>query len=595
MDSPSFLRFAARNADLERLRRRPEIASLEVDSESGSDFASAYSNSSGEYAHTLPNFGIAGTAGKSIVVGVLEQFLKNGCEIGEEHEAFSALSVGPGGKKVDYLASVQSCISPSSCNCVASVPTGSNVYCTSAGHCRVNDGDHTTQVASRIAGHAGTTNHHASRVSLVVANNSDIHDVAKLTSDYESFVSKGVTIINQSFSPPQRWSPIHSLMDWESYNRRVLLVQATADGPIAGTSSQEQQVTSCIALNSLCVASTNAQGTYNSYTNDTFAQGTTENPFDPTQSVQSRPHMDVERPDVVSEGAEAVVANSQQSMLADWTTKSGTSFAAPVVTGLAAILAKKCQDNGWPFSPELMRSIIRTGSPKKHTMVPTSFPSYPYGGLAGRYSGSRPDGGAPNVSRDYFVGVGIPDGDSLNLFCNPQSPPDCSVGCAGSSSGSNLGTLPWQAIPSWMMSASHDSNGNVSPGNRGKGPLKPTVSQYAKLASLGNLSSGSRVRATFSFSVCPDASVQAMKPVPTGDYDLVLCPLGQSCLAVSDSFDDVNEGFDVILPGSGQTYSDVQMFVVRPTGTGSCNTAQIPGGPAPHPFDPWSISWIVWQ
>lgn len=488
------------------------------------------------------------------------------------------------GINIQYLATLATCTIDSQCGCTGG--GAANMSKCIGGTCQPGPSNfsfaHTTAVASRITGWAGSGPKHASDVNLFVANDTDIDDINALAAAYEDFVNSDVTIVGHSFSPPQTWDPKHHLMDWVQYNRRILLVQGQPNGPIEATPQPFTNVTNCYALNSLCVGGADAGDTYGNYVDDVLFGSPSLNPVLSGAPGMGAVFLDAERPDVISEAEDARVASLVSTT--DWVQADGNSFAAPTVVGLAALIAKKCIDLGFTPTPEQLRSMLKTSAAVTHTLTPTSDPAYLYGGWAQKTGGS--------ARRDGSSGAGIADGETLNLFCTGSE--TCETGC-GSTEAGDLLDLTWTSVPAGLTGANSDGNVNVRrdmDAGTVPGPLKAASPQIANIGGFGKLKSGDRVRTTLSFTTCPDpANPQGtLRISPARDYDLILYDAAtETPLAVSESFDDTNEGFDVLIPGTNDEFEDVVLAAVRPAAGTPCKND------LDEEFEPYAISTIFWR
>lgn len=580
--TPPFFTARATLRRIQELARHPDVYRIDVEGPGSSSFSAAYANDGpGDYSRSVTSLAANGSYGAGINVGILEGF-EGRCVLDEAHKAFAGSASM--GINVQYLATPATCTASSQCAC-----TGGGLVAASKcvnGQCQAGPKtggfSHTNAVASRITGWAGTGPKHASDVSLFVSNDTPIDDINALASAYQDFVDFDVTIVNQSFAPPQRWSPKHHLMDWFQYNRRLLLVQGQPNGPIEGSPQSFGDVTSCYALNSLCVGGANASGTYGDYTDDTLFATPSLNPVLSGAPGAGATFLDAERPDVISEAVNARVASLVST--SDWVPATGNSFAAPTVTGLAALITRKCIDRGFTPTPEQLRSMIKTSAAVAHNLTPTSDPAYPYGGWAQRTGGS--------MRRDGQSGAGIADGETLDAFCGESE--GCTSGCGRTEAGDLL-ELSWTGVPAGLSSASSDGNVNVRrnmDAGTVPGPLKAGSLQIANIGGLGKLRSGDRVRTTLAFTTCPDpTNAQSSARIsPARDYDLILYDAAtDTALALSESFDDTNEGFDVLLPGTNDEFEDVVLAAIRPASGTPCKND------AGEDFEPFAISTIYWK
>lgn len=573
----------ASRARIEAIRGWDGIGVIEDASAGGTPFAAAHAQDNAAYhSRSASSLNAAGWTGKDVKVGILEGF-KGGCELTEEHEAFDFTP-----KPFDYLSPPKSCTTDAECECSADLDS----FCV-GGRCRtvgaLNPGTkgHTTQVASRIAASAGGAPLHAAKARLYVANDTAVDQAAELVAAYQSFTQAGVGLINQSFGPPPIWHVLHHVMNWVSYVNRLTLVQATANGlpggngEICGNGEQSH----CAALNTLCVGAVDAADTWGPTEDDTlWGASRWRNPVS-RLSVGCGGPMDAERPDVVSEGASARVANTDAAQNKDWVLQFGTSFAAPVVTGSLALFTEKCVSRGFGApGPELARALVRTAAIAPHGLGAISDPLYPWGGWA-------------RGPRDARHGTGIHTADMLDMWCEPQTPADCETGCPGPLVQGDLAdpAIDWQPLEPWMTLSTEPRATTRGDYGTALGTLMDgSPKLQVKLAELGDFVAGERLRLSLSFATCPQGAIDVEEPsMPrTTDYDLLFCSrTTQDCHAVSESLDDTNEGFDWFLDPAvvgANELQDMVVYLVRPEATSPCTLTGVP-------FEPYAATWVVWK
>ena len=505
-----------------------------------------------DYSRSRPTLNAAGYYGVGasgpIRIGIHEPLL-NRCTIGNDHDAFQFTNAGTG--TIRYYHTPASCSSDSECRCLQGA-TGTESKCVN-GLCRVAEDPraHTHHVASRVAASVGSMKLHAAEVALFVSNDYVV-DLVEQASVLDWFVTSGVQIVNLSFGPDNgfTYSSWDSLLDQYSYEDHLLFVKSAGNGP-------DNNVT-CDALSNLCVGATLANATYeDDFTDDDMdPMSSWRNPVDPNAAPLLK---DAERPDLVSQGTGALVASAE--LPDEWLhhPTGGTSMATPVVTGLVALL-RDCREEVFGTTPRhtSLRAMMRNASWTPHTLEDPSAPFYPFGGAA--------------PAHDAKAGVGIPSGSRVLRYCEETTHPDCRNGCPideednfGAGTAMNL----WEPLPAWMQSADSGENNSVTVGNSGEviGALKSGQNLRRELfpgVSLGTFRADDRLRVSLSFMPCPDNGDGS----PAVDYDLVACSESQQeCFAVSESFDDTNEGFDVIF---SQTYADVKVFAVRSSSAVAC-------------------------
>jgi hypothetical protein len=355
---------------------------------------------------------------------------------------------------------------------------------------------------------------------------------------YEEFADRGVPIVNESWGNEDAFEALDYIRDWHARYNKTTFVKAA--GNYGGT-------VFCHSLNALCVGGTNANGTYDDFTDDDmFGNSSWENPLysnsHPDSSKQGE-EKDAERPDVVSEGEDAWVmdrANGKQA----WTQRPGTSYSAPTVAGLLALFEEECGPN----SPLANRSLVRSGAWRTHDLESPN-PAYPI----------------PGFHDDAKAGAGIIHAGGLRIWCGGG-------GGGGDGSGTDDPSTDqgWDDIPDYATPEKFPE------------PDESVITKHQSLRDSNGdyvwrpLWSGSgahRLRATLSFYTCPPSdgngdtvsnpgsSVDKLEPAI--DYDLMLCSDEEDrCLVVSESLDDTNEGFDVEVP-NGSEGSEWTLYAVR--------------------------------
>jgi hypothetical protein len=437
---------------------------------------------------------------------------------------------------------------------------------------------HTSEVSSRIASSNENTLLHAAKAHLWVANDMvpDLGDAADIAEVYGELKEREADIVNESWALERSYfDAADYVRDWYARYERMTFVKASGNLPFEPI----DEIVDCQALNVLCVGSANAEGTYDDITDDTFAGEAWENPKFALTNNKNSGTKQAERPDVVSDGVSTEVLDYSSSDPSDWDRKGGTSYSAPTVTGLVALYDRSCG----PTSPELHRALMRTSAWKPHMIEDSQDdPRYPI----------------PGQSPDSRAGAGIPFA-SWFLSCEGDSPD-------GQGGGKASGILDptddssWTSVNEYMTSENFEEtpNDNIithrQPINRTKDHVKKKIAEFP----VGT----ERVRMTFSYNTCPPSDGQdprtdfgnVDKNVPAVDFDLVLCSDEKGgCVAVSDSRDDTNEGFDVDIPGVFQEVDDLSAYVVKP----SADAIDSKGGACGGPFDgaePWGAAWVYW-
>jgi hypothetical protein len=421
--------------------------------------------------------------------------------------------------------------------------------------------DHAMQVASRVSEHRDGTALHASSANLHFPNVSspvDTSDYSALLSDY---ANSNIQIVNESFGTgDETYSNAHHLRDWYARYRNMLFVKATGNG-YTGCENSEK-TTFCKNLNSLCVTSLRAKGTYDDFSDDELASTCLnyENPHqqnDPFTSTPIGPPLDAERPDLASEGVDALASSFEQSgefyYTTDyWTRETGTSFATPTVTGLVALMADHC-NWGNDIDPKVVRSIFRTAA-----FIPQNFD-----GIA--YQETTPFYPAWYDSIDSHVGVGLLDAWTIRKWCDEGDNPYGGTTDDGSfiddGSGTPLSGSPYE----WIIDDEPDDSSRTTGEGISQSELRESKGEleHEVLKTFTELTADTRIRFNFSYNTCAfpsDPEVNATQDedgtwsgvwdwgTPAVDYDLVILSNDTGWFVSSESFDDNNEGFDVQIP-----------------------------------------------
>ncbi len=304
--------------------------------------------------------------------------------------------------------------------------------------------------------------------------------------------------------------------------------------------------------NSLCVGSIDAEQELSCFSS-------TDNPFYGAGSLT----IDREEPDVMAyggqlncpSGEEDTVVVASPVSIASTVNASGTSYAAPAMLGMAVLVDEYCDSLNLNWNSVGYRSVLRTAG----------YVSNPDGW---KYS-TLQDGSTQ--AGDHADGGGAVFLDSAIKFCNP--PPST--------------TEEWGVRQTFVYPDKDGSTTNV-PNTTPAYPDAPPQSapQNQGLQPSGSLTgyrwkdlwdglpstyaAGTRIRATFSWEACVLSNdTAATRTVPT-DFDLFLYnrTRGEGLYA-SQTDDDVNEGFDVVVPANWA--GDYDLILIWPDGSTGCN------------------------
>lgn len=525
-------------------------------------------NSAADYAGTRTTFNALGYYGLDVAIGLDEESFRCAYDMG--HEAFQGIPV----QKVTYRLLPLGCAMD--VDCISECGTQSKCL---SGTCRISSAStgsypHAFRVMSRVASSSPAALLHAARSKFFLANghrraSSSAPPTNQEITDYSNalaWVTGNVRIVNQSWSLDGiGYGVFDKLVDLYAYNTRVLFVKS------AGNDGAEP--VTCDSQASICVGAMSANGTYgaSAYGNDT--RSPTSSYRNPVASVGGAAR-NIEKPDVVAEGKDALVAvvgvNSGASA---WTLGDGTSFAAPVVSGVAALLYSKCLAKGLgSIQPEHARALLRNFAIMPQTYEKAFTPSPFF---------YKPGTVTPGV--DYRFGLGVIDAGALEYFsCNPTPPPapppgghwpSRSIDGSGVLSGSG-----WAAVPAWVAESGFD------PGDHPHTKFLKPGRQWRSLGAFKvPIGAGARMRASLSVSPCPTKVPQ--DGLAAIDYDLLAVSVpDQKLVAISESTEDANEGFDVYTTTALQ---EVEFFALRPANAPACQRAGVD-------FEPYGFSGLGW-
>lgn len=578
---PPILTFEAEGLEAYKLAKMPGISLVSVARGRATDYATSvnpeetsagYSNS--RYVHNQQ-----GNFADGIKIGIVETISKyKECGIFESHEALR-------GATVSYLWPQNVACSEDS-ECTSSL---CGQCSDDSGVCRYTN-PHPSQVASRIASSTDEELLHAAKAHLVVANSGigQLANSSALAAVYQHLNDQDVSVVNESYGvsgAAAKFHPNDYVREWFARYRGMTFVKAAGNHGIFDT--EEDNEASCHALNALCVGGTHADGSYDSVADDEryfvpnpdptkLGEGSAwDNPDFGCSNSSECGEKEAERPDVVSEAQDTWVMDT--SAPDAWQSGAhGTSYAAPTVTGLLALLDKDCG----PFTPAGHRAAIRTAAYRPHSVEDSpSDPRYPI----------------PGQSPDSYAGAGIPLAKAISLYCRDQEgEPDLRIqsGAIDPTDDSEWRPLDEYEFmtPEAFPETPEDLIVTHEQGLRSPG------AQTRKLWDIGP--GANRVRVTFSYYTCPPSDGQdpvelesVDKTAPAVDFDIILCSEdAQECAAISESEDDTNEGFDVMVPSELSSADDLAVYLIKPDGS-EVSTCE-----GPHEGkEPWSSAIAVWR
>lgn len=374
---------------------------------------------------------------------------------------------------------------------------------------------------------------------------------------YAYFESNDVTNVVQSWNC---FDPADEGIVQDFYARDAGILIAMA----AGNSTEGGGFACPNSLNSICVGG-HAAGGASMYVDSNWRN--------PSGVTFDWPPDDREEPDVTALGVAVQIAGLTST--SDWINLPGTSYAAPTVAALAALIKNECEVaySGIEHQPYGVRTMIMVSA---HTRNPDSEWMYstpnPHGndfadGAGGIYAATfgdcddlpgsgtdGPDGGGFDVIDEGLTeGEVGPDGDPPDI----DSPP------------------PGEGEPLLLWPQNHDDPGS----NDGR--------LYSLRGATPFVSDGTRVRVVMSWNTCPTPSYLGFAAGPPTrvavDYDLFLYNATTKKYAFSSqSFFDNNEGFDVIVPDDGV----YEIYVGKPDDSLGCIGAS---------SEPYALWWGYWE
>jgi hypothetical protein len=233
---------------------------------------------------------------------------------------------------------------------------------------------------------------------------------------------------------------------------------------------------------------------------------------------------DREEPDLVALGVGVDYGVPNQGPTA-WLTATGTSFSAPVVAQLAAVIKQAC---GYE-DPRVLRAVLQVASGNRNVE-------------GWKYS-------TPNIlTEDWKDGAGGVESPFAYAFCtNGTDDWDTDAGVEPI-------YLPDGGQP--PPSGGSPDPEDPPPGERAYLPGNDPSRQVKVMGGFQNVfvPAGKRIRAAIAWNSCPPQqylSTLAPSAVAT-DFDLLLYRRGGEYVYLSQSIDDSTEGFDVEAPVSGR-------------------------------------------
>lgn len=243
----------------------------------------------------------------------------------------------------------------------------------------------------------------------------------------------------------------------------------------------------------------------------------------------------------------------------------GNSFAAPAVTALAVLTKEWCEDQGDPIPDDLLlRAMVMNGAWKQN---PDGW----------RYSTPRP------FPTDHKDGGGFIDGWGLLPYCGDQPEDGFAIYGTGEIDPEKDGVLGMpDKDPEYPDAPPETYAPELSPADQDLKPSMDGATYRVENLFAGApgaaipFREGDRLRFSFAFRACAyDGTVRddvVVDPADRGvavDFDIFLYNATKDdMLFASQSFDDVNEGFDVTIPEDWD--GDYQVLLVWPEESTGC-------------------------
>ncbi len=522
-----------------KIGRAPNIINV------SSNWAHAGRNDSGptnlvtaHHIDTAWNAATPALFGANQKVGFME-LISPGHRVYDAHEAFSQNAVAPTYQNpTPVLCSVDTDCDAGckTSSCFASDP---EFFCDDV--CRNGKcvDAHLSKVAGVVSSTRGGTPWSAARASLYFANEALNHcDKAENQQAFEWFVNNDVRIVNESYS----CNAADDVGQIEDYYTQVFGVH------VIKTAGNSATVRACPNhLNSVCVGATRLDLHMADYS-------TTQNPVNAHGDGYDR-----EEPDIVAMGGaagEQCVGYESVDLLGlqsptDWGgAGAGTSFSAPIVTSMVALLQEKC---GY-IDPIVMRALLAGAARDVDPDASNFLPGW-------RYS-------TPAHFRDLGDGAGFDLADLLGCPTGQLEEIDLRDGVPGP-----VGDAPPSGPPPQSLGLRIQSSG-VTPG--------PTDGRLYKRLAEVKFSRDGRLRYSVHWNACAEEPLGYPQATVVPDFDLFLFDRTRGrYYYASQSNDDNNEGFDVSIPETlAGTY---EVWLAWPDGAVGC-------GGAPGALFGWEIA-----
>jgi hypothetical protein len=329
------------------------------------------------------------------------------------------------------------------------------------------------------------------------------------------------------------------VQDYNARLKNVFIVKAAPNDQSTNTRG------GCRPANTVCVSGLQDHPTLGYINVESY-----ENPFNDWGTFR----LDREEPDVVAHSERNVVIALSDN--ASWDKNDGTSFAAPIVAGMATLVKEKCNNanldarylravflvGSWYYSTDTINGYAFSTQPRPGSGIDPMLPGY-----------LNP----PSFGWDYDDGAGGPTGDNLLSWCS--SAPSGITTFGGTVT---ISTDPASSNPPFSSPGHSGGSYNLVEDGEESG-LEPLSYDDTNLAvafeQTFNFGGPTRFRAAITWDKCTPTSGPGIGPYQLmnvrEDIDLLLCPWNGSaygtCVAQSRSVFDNKEGFDVTVQNAG--------------------------------------------
>ncbi|MEM9694287.1 MAG: S8 family serine peptidase [Myxococcota bacterium] len=455
-------------------------------------------------------------------IGIVED---PGCRLFSQHEAMSGLNLTTQGDAFGEAGGVRTCFNDTPCD------TACNGLCINS-ECI---DPHASRVWSAMAHRVDSGVFGAHQAEFFHPTVGEGSNDIKCTDDfkiqaYEWLRSRGVTTVVESFGCENPNGADGITQDFYAREYDIAFFRA------AGVTAFDVTAPGCLPANAICVGGFDTPTSMSASSNG-------ENP--------NTARDDREEPDIVALARDVDVIDVTSASTSNWTTRNGTSYASPAMGALGAMTKQGCDG-------ELDHKALRA------MMMATAWSYNPEGDP---YSTPLAHEGASTFlnRRD---GAGGPIAHVRDLFCgepNAESP----FTTTGGIFTINVNGTDGDPLPAWMIEPGGQI-GTPTPRTEGATPneLGDIVGRVA--AGFENVPGGNRLRVTLSWDACPSSAFGLGPSNLSADLDLFAVDFDtEQPIFSARSFDDNNEGFDIILP-EGEARNIAFVVSVDPRVSSTC-------------------------